>query len=319
MATSNAALPAMAKISMIGIWVETVLYGACVMYGLSMFVLLRGGKIATLRWMLVVMSTILFLLCSTHVGASLQQLLDAFIYAPPDVPNYSTVYWLNFNATPCVLKNILYGTLVLAQQVILIWRLYVVFMHDWRVVVLPIISTAGCVGSAYAASAVATRPNYGLPATNDLLLSAWAFGFILNVSVTLAIAGRLWWMGRRIGSLTSTSTGFVSSIYVVVESGALSAVANTVVLALYANPAALTGLDIASQLVTLAPLSIVVQVGLTGRYHVPSGGSSKAIPIAQDKVIFRVGSPREEDSRNDLALHAVLSRSKPSSAHNDHV
>ena len=104
-------------------------------------------------------------------------------------------------------------------------------------------------GSAYASSTLSTRPNYGFPVSADLLLSAWVIGFILNVSVTLAIAGRLWWMGRTMASLTSTSTGFVSSIYIVVESGALSAVANTVVLALYADPAALTGLDVASQLV----------------------------------------------------------------------
>jgi hypothetical protein len=58
------------------------------------------------------MCTILFLLCTVHVGASLQQLLDAFVYAPADVPDYSTTYWLDYTTTPRVLKNYLYGTLV---------------------------------------------------------------------------------------------------------------------------------------------------------------------------------------------------------------
>ena len=58
------------------------------------------------------MSTIIFLLCTAHVGASLQQLLDAFIYAPADVPNYSTTYWLDYTTTLCVLKDNLYVTLV---------------------------------------------------------------------------------------------------------------------------------------------------------------------------------------------------------------
>ena len=61
---------------------------------------------------LIVMASILFLLCTVHVGASLQQLLDAFIYAPADVPDYSTTYWLNFDSTPRVLKDNLYVTLV---------------------------------------------------------------------------------------------------------------------------------------------------------------------------------------------------------------
>ena len=58
------------------------------------------------------MCTILFLLCTAHVGASLQQLLDAFVYAPDDVPDYSTTYWLGSTTTLSVLKVNLYITLV---------------------------------------------------------------------------------------------------------------------------------------------------------------------------------------------------------------
>jgi len=61
---------------------------------------------------LVVMSTVLVLLATVHVGASLQQLLDAFVYAPADVPDYSTTYWLYNDATLTVLKYNTYETLV---------------------------------------------------------------------------------------------------------------------------------------------------------------------------------------------------------------
>ena len=58
------------------------------------------------------MCTILFLLCTVHAGASLQQLLDGFVYAPDNVPDYSTIYWLDYTTTLPVLKNYLYDTLV---------------------------------------------------------------------------------------------------------------------------------------------------------------------------------------------------------------
>ena len=58
------------------------------------------------------MSTILFLLCTVYIGASLRQLLEAFVYAPVDVPDYSTTYWLDHTTTLRMLKNSLYGTLV---------------------------------------------------------------------------------------------------------------------------------------------------------------------------------------------------------------
>ncbi|KAF8554863.1 hypothetical protein OG21DRAFT_1010664 [Imleria badia] len=258
MATSNATLPPIGKISMIGIWIETVLYGVnCVMYGLCMFILLRGGKVATLRWVLLVMCTILFLLCTVHVGASVRQLLEAFVYAPADVPDYSTTYWLDYTTMLSLLKNNLYASLVLVQDFILIWRLYVVFMIIRGELVTEtasqIILAAGCVGSAYAASAISALPNDGLygSVTSSVIIASWAFGFTLNVSVTGVIVARLWRMGRTMVSLTATSNNrFASTIYGFVESGAIFSVTNIVVLALYASnsPVAVTGLDVASQL-----------------------------------------------------------------------
>ncbi|KAF8433278.1 hypothetical protein L210DRAFT_3557004, partial [Boletus edulis BED1] len=294
-----------AKISMIGIWVETVLYGDCVMFGLCIFVFFRGRKMATLRWPLMVMTTILFLLSTVHIGASLQQLLEAFIYAPVDVPDYITLYWYDFAATPRLLKDIVYATLVLAQDIILIWRLYAVFAHDWKVIILPIILLAGCIGSAYAASIISTFSNHGL-------------GIRIHYQCGCHVGdrGRLWRMGRKFDSLTGTQTNrFASSIYLVVESGAISAVSGIVVLALYANPAALTGLDISAQVVALAPFLIVVQLGVIGQYHIPRGNSSRTVRTAQSSIAFRVGAPQEQDdSPKDIPLHITQYRSEPRSS-----
>ncbi|KAI9573459.1 hypothetical protein HD554DRAFT_875626 [Boletus coccyginus] len=172
-------------------------------------------------------------------------------------------------------------------------------MYDWRVIVFPIILEAAFIGVSYPAVALLARPNVGpygsvVPA---LVISAWVFDITLNVSVTMTIAGRLWWMGRTIASLTSTrSNRYAFSIYVIVESGAIFAGANIISLALYAsnNPAFSTVTDVSSQLATLTPLLIVVQVGLTGQHSFPRG------------------------SQQDIPLHTTLSRF-PSSVDSTHV
>ncbi|KAG6374626.1 hypothetical protein JVT61DRAFT_3989 [Boletus reticuloceps] len=272
----------------------------CVLYGLCMFVLLRGAKTAPLRFMLVVMSTILFLLCTVHVGASLRQLLEAFVYAPTDVPYYSITYWLDLAAAPRVLKGFLFGTLVLAQDFILIWRLYVVFMCNWRVIILPIILAAGCVGSAYAASAVSTIPKDGLYSSTltSLVISAWAFGFTLNASVTGSIVVRLWRLGRTMVLGATSSNRFASSIYIVIESGAISAIANAIMLAMFAsnNPASLFVMDVAAQVTALTPLLIVVQVGHIGQDRISTTDLSKMVPKAQDVITFRAGQDSLPDT-----------------------
>ena len=115
-------------------------------------------------------------------------------------------------------------------------------------------------GSCYAASAVSALPNnelYGSVMTS-LVISGSVAGFILGVSVTGAIVARLWWMGRTIALLTTTSTNrFASSIYVVVESGAIALVAGAFLFALFASksPGTLAGFDVDSQLIVRAHLS----------------------------------------------------------------
>ena len=109
-------------------------------------------------------------------------------------------------------------------------------------------------GSIYASSAVPTHSYDGVYSSvkTSFIISAFAFGFTLHASVTGAIVARLWWMGRTMASLTETSTNrFTTSIYMVIESGAVALATSTIVLVLFVSnsPAALTGLDVISQMV----------------------------------------------------------------------
>ena len=90
-----------------------------------------------------------------------------------------------------------------------------------------------------------------LKASIKFIVSAWVIGFVHNVLVTGAIVARLWWMGRTIASLTGTPTNrFASSIYIIVESGAISVACSIVVLVLFAtlSPASFASLDVIVQL-----------------------------------------------------------------------
>ena len=73
----------------------------------------------------------------------------------------------------------------------------------------------------------------------------------------MAIAGRLWWVDRQLASLTDTGQSkHVLDIYRRrVGRHIISAVSNTVMLALYAlnNTASLAGLDVVSQLAVCQP------------------------------------------------------------------
>ncbi|KIJ57815.1 hypothetical protein HYDPIDRAFT_111550 [Hydnomerulius pinastri MD-312] len=276
MASTDAGIPPMDKISLVGIWIETVLYGFnCIVYGLCMFVLLRKGRGPGTSWMLSITSTVLFLLCTVHVAASLQQLLEAFIYAPP-IPGYSSAYWLSQTASMAVLKAVLYDCLGFLQDIVLIWRLYIVWGRKWQIAALPIIFELGHMSVAYAGTVLVTKPGVALYGSvfARLGLAGWAMDITLNVGVTFAIAARLWWMGRKVSSLTSsnpTPNPYLSTMYTIIESGGLFASVTVVMLGLYlsGSPLAFTGLDISCQLAVLTPLLIVVRVGLGLTHGLP--------------------------------------------------
>ena len=52
----------------------------------------------------------------------------------------------------------------------------------------------------------------------------------------------------------------------------------------------------------LTPLLIVVQVGLTGRYRISQGDLSNKVSTALEKITFRVGIPRDQESWKDLSI-----------------
>ncbi|KAH0836389.1 hypothetical protein J3R83DRAFT_7969 [Lanmaoa asiatica] len=309
MATINVPLPPMGEISMILICCEAVLYGINCVRVWAMYVhsLAWEGKSILV---LLVTSTILFLLCTIHVGASLRQLLEAFVYAPADVPNYSTTYWLDFTDTLSSVKNNTYNGLV-RDTYILIYQSRAQGNNCCRCTV-------------YASMGISANPNAGsitsvLP---TLGISIWALGLILNVSVTVAVAMRLWWMGRAVGALTATQTNqYASSIYVVVESGAIFGATAIVMLALYASNnglVATSGLDIASQLAALTPLLVVVWAGQTSKFHSSSDGSSRTMLTVPDEIPLRLEPLRAQDSASqDASLRSVSHSS--SFVHRAHV
>jgi len=275
------------------------------LYSLCMYLLLsKKGKVFS-QWTLVLTSTVLFVLGTVYIAASLRQLLEAFIYVPAGVEDYATLYFLEYTLPMRTLKDVTYVCLIFLQDIVLIWRLYIVFNRDWRVPVFFILLDLACIGTAYADTILFAIPSTDLQSLIPLTITSWALDLIVNVSVTLTIAVRLWWMGRNVASFRMThSSGnpYLYSIYVIVESGAIFAGTTIVMLALYVSengspfPYAIPSLDVGSQLAVLTPLLIVVRVGLyrdTVASAASGGGQSTLTVTSQIKFVTdSTNSPR---------------------------
>ncbi|KAJ7737457.1 hypothetical protein DFH07DRAFT_842219 [Mycena maculata] len=265
MATTGPAVPPLDKMFLIGIWIETALYGiSCVVFSTALYVLLHKRSSQTRPLFLLLVSCSLFALATAHVGLVLRQLLEAFIYSPPGT---ATLYFADQSAPIPVAKLVLYSVNVFTQDMVLVWRLWIVWGRNWRIVIVPIILECMHTAAAFIAEARGAIP--GIPVFDKILhrwaLVNWSLDLTVNIGVTAGIAYKLWSVGMTIQSLTGrNSNKYYGAILTVIESGGLFTTATLVTFSLYLSGqiATVMAIDSVMQLAVLTPLLIIVRVGL---------------------------------------------------------
>lgn len=281
-AAGVSALPRYDKIFLVGIWLETVVWATNIAIFFSAIWIIFWKRGGSTQWMLGITSTVLFVFATIHVSASLRQLLEAFVDVPEDAPPlYSSLYFVNEAAPMAILKHVIYDTTVWLQDIVLIWRLYVVWERSWKICFIPFVVDLAHMAAAYAATIIISRPNVSLydPVLKGFGLAGWALDLAVNVSVTAVISVRLWYMGMKVTTLTtggahatSSPNRFTVPIFTIIESGALFATVTIVMMIMYCrgSPLTLAAMDIATQLAVTTPLLIIVRVGLGLTHGLPS-------------------------------------------------
>ncbi|KAL5536501.1 hypothetical protein ACEPAF_323 [Sanghuangporus sanghuang] len=286
-------LPPLDKYNLIGTCISMILYGTnVVLFFLCMYVLLKKKAKCPGQWPLVATSSLLFILASIHIGASVRQLLECFVDGPrSNIPGASILYWLDFVSTVERLKGYVYTFIDTTQDLVLIWRLYVVWDNKWLYALLPFLLEVTHFGN--------TSAN-GIQFHSNLPLVAYILVIIINVGTTGGIAIRLWYMGQRHAnnfttswsSVSQSSNRYLAPIFTIVESGAIFTLSSIVLLALFVrgDPKLEPAVNVATQLAATTPLLIIVRVGF-GITH--SLGSRK-------------GSSSGSDSRSDPRTPAAI-------------
>ncbi|ETW76693.1 hypothetical protein HETIRDRAFT_480863 [Heterobasidion irregulare TC 32-1] len=265
MPTVEMKLPPLDQMFLVGIWIETLLYGACVIlvFATAVRILLKKRSTGTFSIFLLSASSFLFIISTIYVSVCLRQLLEAFIWGPP---GQATLYFANEPYKLSILKLVLYNVNVCTQDLILIWRLWVVWGRKWMMVVLPLTLEAIRFSSNLVAIVRGAHPNIPIfdPIIHRWSIVTWSMDLTINVGVTLLLAYRLFMFGRAVPTPHGRNNTYASIIYTVVESGLLFSAATIVVVALYlsGSSAVVAALDVTVQIATISPLLIVVRIGL---------------------------------------------------------
>ncbi|KZT55475.1 hypothetical protein CALCODRAFT_498594 [Calocera cornea HHB12733] len=196
----------------------------------------------------------------------------------------ATTIFFEDSSSPLALTGvILYLLATFTQDLILLWRLYVVWQHWWLVAAGIVIELAlgGCTIPSLVLIANPIN-TYTTPAVYQLVVPAYAIHLIFNCSVTFLIVYKLWSMGRKLESFFPGHGSYYGrGIGILVESGSIYTIATAVNLGLFVArlQVADSMTNVLIQLATLTPLLIVVRVGFSLS---PGSADSSAAAVTAD-------------------------------------
>eukprot|EP00918_Siedleckia_nematoides_P056507 GHVU01123247.1.p1 GENE.GHVU01123247.1~~GHVU01123247.1.p1 ORF type:complete len:335 (+),score=5.85 GHVU01123247.1:118-1122(+) len=312
-------LSSLGRMSLTATWLESMIYGLnCVLFGGCMYVL----SIRRRRTHRILFASCVFhiLISTAHAILSFIQLLNAF----PNPSTMSVPHGLDlYFATPSVIviTNLaLYVSNVFMQDLLLIWKLYVVLGRCWEIALVALITEGAHLACAITSVVLIAQPNAHLFSPNVQAFGkvSWSLDLFLNTTVTSGIAYRLWRADRNISTIEGHHT-YKATMFAVIESGALIATCTVVMFALdiAGSPAGLAAVNVAVQVATTTPLLIIVRLGL-GLTHGDSPsqgrvtkGSSSSLHCARPPTQFH-GSTTEDTCT--YPMHSISGSSVGKSA-----
>ncbi|KZT25649.1 hypothetical protein NEOLEDRAFT_1178125 [Neolentinus lepideus HHB14362 ss-1] len=303
--------------NIIGLWLVTLLYGIhIVIFVTSIYIILSRWRKGPLGKGLLATTVLLFACATTQMVCTLltavstmdlggevpirtQMALKVFgdgetgrtlEAADPqrilDQKNFA-------NLVICVEYAVTIANVLLTDG-LLIWRCYMVWTRQWKVVIIPVILLLAGSGVGFGVTVVAVKMyllRYHAPADAPLPLPGWndlskqvgplagacyTIYFVNNVG---SVAWRIWSSARGVNKHLKTGSGrrYMFILHVMVESGALYALALFVlaILCWLNNP--LWGFfeDLANGLAGIIPTLVIVLVGLN-RDHSPGNITTHA-------------------------------------------
>ncbi|EKM52331.1 uncharacterized protein PHACADRAFT_260656 [Phanerochaete carnosa HHB-10118-sp] len=314
-------LPPLGLSSMAAIWSSAILYGMnCLIFGGALHVLFRRKE---RNWYLIGWSCLLWLVSTSDEIVAFTQLYRS-LSNPALVGNPVAwdEYWLLADSLDSA-HLILYTTVVFLQDLLLIWRLYVVWGHNWRVVLIPLVVECAHVSCAYVTGGIIQKAGGGAATSVQRWgLAGWSLDIFMNTTVTLAIAGKLWWAGRKSRSAAGRFT-YRATVYTILESGGMFAGATLISFCLDVTGqvgGAGGAIYCLSQVASITPLVIIARVGLGlihGRNTATYTASAPSQPMAfgSNPMQVHVGRLTQSDDTEQHSMTRLDNKSMKSLDH----
>ncbi|KAF8914944.1 hypothetical protein CPB85DRAFT_469470 [Mucidula mucida] len=255
---------------LISIWMETLFYGINVVLIVLTVAALLSGPYPPNRQnqVILALSVILFLCASAHMGVNLCRLVQGYIF--PESKEGMIAYLLDLTQHTNVAKQYLLVTVNLFSDMLLTWRVYLVWDKSILITLMPVLLCTSVfiagIGTAILESLVVPGETIFLGRISSWALAQFSLSLVMNFTATVLIASRIWYItGRGAVQNRAHLKLYWRIIIIIIESASFTAFVQIVQLGFYAAkfPGTYFVSDCAVQIVTMAPLMIIVLIGAT--------------------------------------------------------
>jgi len=257
--------------------VQCILYGLflCLFAASSTIIIQRSRKGGSKR--VLIISIVMFILGTIHVGVDLRRLLNGFIGNPNPDQYLSAVNTIGYEV-----KSTAYCMQTLVGDGFILYRLHLVWNGDKRIVLPIAICFVASIGVGIGALQGFARTSPAEPVfiseLHDWIVSFFSLTLFTNFSSTSLIAGRIWWIHRKVLGNVIKGGSLMPAVIVVIESGAIYSACLVILLSLYLSGsyAQYIALDAVTQVIGIVFSLIIIRVAL----GVSSTATTTAVSIS---------------------------------------
>lgn len=190
---------------LVSVWLETLCYGInTVIYFICLYIFIARKSPQKAQKALLVLSTLLYLSATAHISVNLRRLIEGYVL--PQTKVEMMEYLVDIAQPLDIAKQYLVVSTSFISDLIISWRVYIVWSFDWRITVIPILLSFGVLASGLG---VATSIAIAKPGQTIFFKLTGSFGtamlclsLIMNVTATGLIASRIWWISRASQTFT---------------------------------------------------------------------------------------------------------------------
>jgi len=309
-------------------WVAASLWGAfSVLFLHTMISIVARKEARPKSTVIIFLICVMYLLATVHVSITLARNIEAFIKHITDEGG-AVLYLADIGQPLNRSKDMIYVTLIVLADFVLLWRCFMVWNKNFYVIFIPTVMIIGTAVSGYGAVGRYFTPDAFTAASVRWAEGMLAVSMATNILLSLLSAGRIWYLARETGSkgvFWNSKSRYNRVILLILETGVVMTISKTMefILFMLAPDDGLNGLnalyivmDAMPQIMSICPTLMIIAVsrGFTavsteaGPSGLASGSITRAnISLSQSLPPF-VAAPKTTtfDDHDEESQHSSI-------------